>query len=220
MAAAPSAATGATGLERLLRIFLMKLSESQNAANNTYFSYDRFSDQSEKLVRNSARKLQEHREPSKKPATPPETTASPTDNQTSKRTQTPPNESRVNSRKPYFTEQKSKRTVENAKSQNKSQANSERWLHQHTTTQKTTKNIQELTLWMGASFTRSHGGRLMILPVDQNVGTCLVKGSTCAPLQTSVLLPRSTSRTCKRTERRRSGRSHSNAQVSDRTTKY
>ena len=43
MAAAPSAATGATGatgLERLLLIFLMKLSESQNAANNTYFSYD------------------------------------------------------------------------------------------------------------------------------------------------------------------------------------
>ena len=28
----------------------------------------------------------------------------------------------------------------------------------------------------------------LILPVDQNVGTCLVKGSTCAPLQTSVLL--------------------------------
>jgi len=27
----------------------MKLSESQDAANNTYFSYDRFSDQSEKL---------------------------------------------------------------------------------------------------------------------------------------------------------------------------
>ena len=46
------------------------------------------------------------------------------------------------------------------------------------------ENLQELTLWMGASFTRPHGGRLMILPVDQNVGTCLVKlGSTCAPLQ-------------------------------------
>ena len=28
----------------------------------------------------------------------------------------------------------------------------------------------------------------MILPVDQNTGTCLVKGSTCAPLQASVLL--------------------------------
>jgi len=57
MTAAPSAATGATGLERLLLIFLMKLGESQNAANNTYFSYDQLSDQSEKLVRNSARKL-------------------------------------------------------------------------------------------------------------------------------------------------------------------
>jgi len=50
------------------------------------------------------------------------------------------------------------------------------------------ENLQELTLWMGASFTRSHGGRLMILPVDQNTGTCLVKGWTCAPLQASVLL--------------------------------
>jgi len=25
-------------------------------------------------------------------------------------------------------------------------------------------------LWMGAGFTRPHGGRLMILPVDQNAG--------------------------------------------------
>jgi len=57
--------------------------------------------------------------------------------------------------------------------------------HNHT---ENLENLQELTLWMGASFTRPHGGRLMILPVDQNVGNCLVKGSTCAPLQTSVLL--------------------------------
>ena len=28
----------------------------------------------------------------------------------------------------------------------------------------------------------------MILPVDQNAGNCLVKGSTCAPLQTFVPL--------------------------------
>ena len=41
---------------------------------------------------------------------------------------------------------------------------------------------------MGASFTRPHGGRLMILPVDRNAGECLVKGSTCAPLLTSVPL--------------------------------
>jgi len=114
MAAAPSAATGATGLERLLLIFLMKLGESQNAVNNTYFSYDRFSDQSEKL-RETVQETQEHREPPKKPATPPETTASPTDNQTSEGTQTPPNKSRVNNRKPHFTEQKSKRTAKNAK---------------------------------------------------------------------------------------------------------
>ena len=50
------------------------------------------------------------------------------------------------------------------------------------------ENLQELTLWMGASFTRPYGGRLMILPVDRNAGNCLVKGSTCTPLQTSVLL--------------------------------
>ena len=57
--------------------------------------------------------------------------------------------------------------------------------HNHT---ENCKNLQEHTLWMGTGFTRPHGGRLMILPVDQNVGTCLVKGSACAPLQTSVLL--------------------------------
>jgi len=39
-AAAPSAATGATGLERLLLIFLMKLSESQSAANDTSTTID------------------------------------------------------------------------------------------------------------------------------------------------------------------------------------
>ena len=37
-------------------------------------------------------------------------------------------------------------------------------------------------------YTPPHGGRLMILPVDENAGNCLVKGSTCAPLQTPVLL--------------------------------
>ena len=50
------------------------------------------------------------------------------------------------------------------------------------------ESLLELTLWMGASFTGPHGGRLMILPVDRNAGNCLVKGSTCAPLQTSVPL--------------------------------
>ena len=53
--------------------------------------------------------------------------------------------------------------------------------HNHT---EKCKNLQELTLWMGTGFTRPHGGRLMILPIDQNVGACLVKlGSTCAPRQ-------------------------------------
>jgi len=42
------------------------------------------------------------------------------------------------------------------------------------------KPIKLLLYWYKAS--------KLILPVDQNVGTCLVKGSTCAPLQSSVLL--------------------------------
>jgi len=92
-----------------------------------------------KKLRETLQETQEHLEPPKKPATPPETTASPTDNQTSKGTQTPPNKSRENSRKLHFTEQKSKRTVENGKTPNKSQANSKLRLHQHTTTQKITK---------------------------------------------------------------------------------
>ena len=40
--------------------------------------------------------------------------------------------------------------------------------HNHT---ENCKILQELTLWMGTGFTRPHGGRLMILPVDQNAGT-------------------------------------------------
>ena len=55
MAAAPSAATGATGLERLLLIFLMKTQQSQRIMNNTSSSNDRFSDQSVKPARNSSR---------------------------------------------------------------------------------------------------------------------------------------------------------------------
>jgi len=88
------------------------------------------------------KKTQEHSEPPQKPATPPETTASPTDNETSQRTQTSPDKSRANSRKLHFTEKQSKRTVENAKSPNKSQMNREQRLHQHTTTQKTTKTTK------------------------------------------------------------------------------
>jgi len=43
---APSAATGTTGLERLLLIFLMKLNRSQRATNKTSFSNDLSSNQS------------------------------------------------------------------------------------------------------------------------------------------------------------------------------
>ena len=48
--------------------------------------------------------------------------------------------------------------------------NGGKWLHQHTTTQNC-GNFQELTLWMGTGFTRPHGGRLMILPVDWDART-------------------------------------------------
>jgi len=119
MALAPSAATGATGLQRLLLIFLMKLDESQSAMNNTSFSDDRFSDQSVRTSRKLRKKPQEREKPPQKPATPPETTASLTESKTSQRTQISPNKSRASSRKLHLTEQKPKRTVENAKSPNK-----------------------------------------------------------------------------------------------------
>jgi len=110
MAAAPSAGMGTTGLERLLLIFLMKLSESQSVANDTYFSYDRLSDQPEKTVRNSARKL--------KNTANLQTACNSTRNHRFPRGE--PNE-RKNSnsteqitrkqQKPHFTDQKPKRTV-------------------------------------------------------------------------------------------------------------
>jgi len=77
------------------------------------------------------------------------------------------------------------------------------------------ENLQELTLWMGTGFTRPHGGRLMILPVDQNarllprqtwIDVCAVFAS---------VLRRDPPQEPAKTKRRRPGRSHSNAQVSD-----
>ena len=149
--------------------------------NNTSFSDDRFSDQSVKTpqenynsTRNLHRNLQLHQKP---PLLPRKT-------KRAKELKSSPNKSRVRSRKLHLTEQKSKRTVENAKSPNESQTNSEQWLHQHTTTQKTTKTSKNSRCGWEQVLHGPHGGRLMILPVDQNVGTCLVKlGSTCAPLQ-------------------------------------
>jgi len=172
MAAAPSAATGATGLERLLLIFLMKLSESQNVANNTYFSYDRFSDQSGKL-HVTLQKLK--------------STANLQRNQTSERTQTPPNKSHVKTRTSlhHAKIQTNGGKCENTEQNTSKQRTMVAPAHNHA---ENFENLQELTLWMGARFTRPHGGRLMILPVDQNAGNCLVKESTCAPLQTSILL--------------------------------
>jgi len=64
MAASPSAATGATGLERLLLIFLINFSEPQEYSKQ-HSNHDRISDQSEK-TQETAQELQEHRKPSQK----------------------------------------------------------------------------------------------------------------------------------------------------------
>ena len=142
-------------------------------------------------MRNCARKLKNTVNLQKKTTTSPETTASPRTTKRAKELRTPPNKSRINPKQitEKLTSPNKTRNErwKNANSPNKTQTNNERRLHQHTTTQNF-ENLQELTLWMGANFTRPHGGRLMILPVDRNVGNCLVKGSTCAPLRTSVPL--------------------------------
>ena len=104
----------------------------------------------------------------------------------------------------------------------KARTNGGKWLHQHTTTQKLQK-LQELTLWMGTGFTRPHGGRLMILSVDQSARILprqrylpLDRLSTAlaSVLHTSILL-----KNLQKTEWRRWGRSRSDAQVSDGITK-
>jgi len=138
MAAAPSAATGATGatgLERLLLIFLMKLSESQNAADDTYFSYDRLSDQSEKLCE-TPQETKEHRKPSKKTTTSPETLRTTDRAKELKLHQTNHAQTAGNLASPNKTRNE---RWKNANSPNETQTNSERWLHQHTTTQKLRK---------------------------------------------------------------------------------
>jgi len=130
---------------------------------------------------------------------------------------------RTNSGKLEFTEQKLERTMENFKLSIKTRTNGGKWLHQHTTTQKLQK-LQELTLWMGTGFTRPHGGRLMILSVDQSARVlprqryppldrlCTTLASV---LHTSILL----NKNLQKTEWRRCGRSRSDAQVSDGITK-
>ena len=180
---APSAATGATGLERLLLIFLMKtwqITESNEQHLLQRRSIQRSIGQNFTKLR---KKPQEHSEPPQKTVPPPETSTSSTNNQTTQRTQISPNESRVSSRN--FTSP-NKNPNERWKTRNH-RTNLKRTANNGcTSTQPRRKlqNLQELTLWMGTGFTRPHGGRLMILPVDQDVGACLVKlGSTCAPLQ-------------------------------------
>ena len=173
MAAAPSAATGATGLERLL-------SKSQRIMNNTSFSYDRFSDQSVRTSQNFARNSRKHK------------TSTGTCNST--RNHRFLHEKPNRPKNSNLTEQNSRNQQKTSPHRTKPQTNggkrenTEQKLDEQRTTvapahnpTENCENLQELTLWMGTGFTRPHGGRLMILPVDQNVGTCLVKlGSTCA----------------------------------------
>ena len=174
MAATPSAATGATGLERLLLIFLMKLSESQNAADDTYFSHDRLSDQSEKTARNCARKLknnvnlQRKPQPHQKPAL----------------SHRQPNERKNSNSTERITHKQQKTSLHRTKLETNG---GKMRIHRTklrqiaddgcTSTQprKNFENLQELTPWMGSNFTRPHCGRLMILPVDRNAGNCLAK---------------------------------------------
>ena len=85
------------------------------------------------------KKTQEHRKSSKKITTSPETTAFPRTTKQAKELELPPNRLRVSSSKPYSTDRKAKRTVQNANSPNETPRNCERRLHQHTTAQKTSK---------------------------------------------------------------------------------
>ena len=180
MVAAPSAATGATGLERLLLIFLMKLDESQNATNNTSFSNDQFNDRSVRTSQENSRTQKTSTE-----------TCNFTINQRFF------HENRTNRKTQIFTEQISRKEQKTSPHRTKIRTNGgKREITEQISNEQRTmvapahnhaenyENLQEHTVWMGTGFTRPHGGRLMILPVDQNVGTCLVKlGSTCAPRQ-------------------------------------
>jgi len=149
--------------------------------NNTSFSDDRFSDQSVRPTRNSARNSRTQK------------TSTETCNSTRNHRffHGKPNEPKNSN----FTDQISRKQQKTSLHRTKPQTNggkrenTEQELDEQRTTvapphnhTENYENLQELTLRMGTSFTRPHGGRLMILPVDQNVGTCLVKlGSTCAP---------------------------------------
>ena len=79
------------------------------------------------------------------------------------------------------------------------------------------------SLWMGTGFTRPHGGCLMIPPVDQNARALprqryLPLDRLCTTLA-SVLHTSIHLKILQKTEWRRCGRSRSDAQVSDGTTK-
>ena len=113
MAASPSAATGATGLERLL---LMNLANHRMQRTTlTSATID--------TAINRKKLCETPQENSRTPQTFKETCNSTRNhrffhekkNQTNRRARTPPNKSRVNSRKPHFTEQNLKRTVENVR---------------------------------------------------------------------------------------------------------
>jgi len=119
----------------------------------------------------------------------------------------------TNGGKLQFTEQKLKRTVKNAENGCTS-----------TQPRKNRRNFKNSRCGWETRFTRPHGGRLMILPVDSS--------ARVLPRQRFLLLdqPRTTlasvlqasipRKNLKETEWCRCGRSRSNAQVSDGITKY
>jgi len=147
--------------------------------NNTSFSDDRFSDQSVRTSRNFERNIKntENRDFTKNQhffhENPNEPKNSDLTEQISRKQQkTSPHRTKIqtNGGKREITEQ-------NLDEQRAMVAPA----HNHT---ENYKNLQELTLWMGTGFTRSHGGLLMIMPVDQNAGalprqTCI---DVCAAL--------------------------------------
>jgi len=150
-----------------------------------------------------------------------------------------PNKTQTNGEKPQSTERKLKRTVKNVKLPIKPQTNGKKrryaeWKLKRsvenaengcTSTQprKNLRNFKNSRCGWETGFTRPHGGRLMILPVDSNARVLPCQRylplyrlcSTLASiLHTSILL-----NNLKKTEWCRCGRSRSDAQVSDGITK-
>jgi len=151
-----------------------------------------------------------------------------------------PNKTRTNGEKPQFTEQKLKRTVKNVKLPIQTRTNDEKrrytgWKLKRTvenaengctSTQphKNRRNFKNSRCGWETGFTRPHGGRLMILPVDLSARALSrqwfllldrLRTTLASVLHTSILR-----KNLKKKEWRHCGRLRSDAQVSDGITKY